>query len=156
MKKLVYVITSIIFCSVISCKKNTEGNKNVLIKDSVEKNGSATNMNSEQTGRYVAEDGSATLVTFKNNNGEKSIEIASNKMTIKAPMTDKEGIYEDYNYKISAKNDSVTITQGDNVIQLKKARGNQGIGESVDWRIGEFRKSRKVIQIASLLAMTSV
>ena len=126
MKKFVYVIGAIVLMSNISCKKNADGNKGVIVENSAENTGKVDSLSQEITDRYVAEDGSSALITFKTSGEEKSISISSNKMTIKAPQTEalaNGGIYKDHDYEIVAKNDSVTITQGDNVIMLKKARG---------------------------------
>ena len=127
MKKLIFLIGAIVLMSNVSCNKSADGNKGVLVENSAENTTKVDSLNQENTDRYVAEDGSAALVTFKNSGDEKSISISSNKLTIKAPQTEalaNGGIYKDHDYEIVAKNDSVTITQGDNVILLKKARGN--------------------------------
>lgn len=118
MKNYIYIVISAFILILTGCNKNSGGNTGVLAAD---KNDNSSR--SEITERYVTQDGSATLVTFKNNNGEKSISISSNKMTIKAPMK-SEGVYEDYNYKIVSKGDSLTIIQGNNVIKLEKAGRN--------------------------------
>ena len=127
MKKFIYLIGALVLMSNISCKKSADGNKGVLVENSAENTAKVDSLSQENTDRYVAEDGSSALVTFKTSGEEKSISISSNKMTIKAPQTEalsNGGIYKDHDYKIVAKNDSVTITQGDNIIMLKKARGN--------------------------------
>lgn len=122
MKKLIYPLAIFISLANISCKKSTDGNKNVLIED--RSNVASTNM--ETTKRYVAEDGSSALVTIKENQDENSISIKSNNNIISAPLKSKTangGIYEKSDFEIVAQNDTVTITQGQNVIVLKKARG---------------------------------
>lgn len=124
MKKIIVPVMTVLLLTAYSCKKSTDGNKNVVIADSMSQNSLTEGSINEHTDRYVAEDGSSTLVTFTNEDGKKSISIASNKMTIKAPETEVANVYADHDYTIAAKNDSVTITQGNNVIQLKKARGN--------------------------------
>ena len=126
MKKLIFLIGAIVLMSNVSCNKSADGNKGVLVENSAEDATKVDSLNQEKTDRYVAEDGSAALVTFQKSGDEKSISISSNKMTIKAPQTEalaNGGVYKDHDYEIVAKNDSVTITQGDNVILLKKARG---------------------------------
>ena len=116
MKKLVLVASVLLVSVTLSCNKN-DGNKSVIAAES-----SQTNDREETTERYVAEDGSSAHVTFITENGEKSISVRSNNKTIAAPQKE-EGIYGNYDFEIVTKNDSVTITQGDNVIMLKKARG---------------------------------
>ena len=116
MKKLVLVASAILFSAVQSCDKK-EGRKSVIAAE----NASDTNRD-EKTERYVAEDGSSALVTVRDNEDDKSISIRSNNKTITAPWK-SEGVYSNYDFEIMTKNDSVKITQGDNVITLKKARG---------------------------------
>ena len=140
MKKIFIVaaIATLLFTS--SCTKNTEGNKSVIEQgknDSVTEPSDSTELPTESavnadqtkeyTDRYVAEDGSSALVTFNNSGKEKTISVRSNNKTISAPQKEawsKGGIYGDHDFTIVAKNDSVTITQGSNIILLKKARGN--------------------------------
>lgn len=120
MKNSISILAVFLLVATTSCKKSTDGNKNV-ISEHVTQNAAAP---SEHTDRYVAEDGSSALVTFTNTGTEKNISINSNKMTIKAEQKDlgaTDGVYSNYDYMIVAKNDSVTITQGQNVITLKKA-----------------------------------
>lgn len=144
MKKIIYSASAIALLTSYSCNKSTEGNKNVIVEESSDikvdnKNGSidstvsiekivknGENTSTERTDRYVAEDGSSALVTFKNTDKEKSISIRSNNKTISAPRKEEkgEGVYGNYDFEIVAKNDSVIITQGNNVIALKKARVN--------------------------------
>lgn len=139
MKKTILIAASSLFLMTISCKKDTEGNKSVikqengysedLPKDSLsiaEPSESGNNDAQEYTDRYVGEDGSSALVTFKNTDKEKSISIRSNNKTISAPqkeVKDHVRTYGNFDITIVAKNDSITITQEDNVILLKKARG---------------------------------
>ncbi len=99
----------------VSCKN--EGNKGVVKDENLTANKNIT----EITERYVAEDGSSALVTTKEGE-ENSISIRSNNKTISAPKK-SEGLYSNYDFEIVKRNDSVIITQGDNVIGLKKARG---------------------------------
>jgi hypothetical protein len=137
MKKTFIISTCSLLLLGISCKKNTEGNKSVLKqengysadlpKDSINVVKQTTNTDTpEYTERYVGTDGSSALVTFKNSDKEKAISIFSNNKTINAPQkeeTEKVRTYGNFDFTIVAKNDSITITQGDNVILLKKARG---------------------------------
>ncbi len=121
----------------LSCNKNTEGNKSVikqengysadLPKDSVDMTDQITSGNEnakEYTDRYVGSDGTSTLVTF--NNEEKTISIRSNNKTIAAPQKEVSSAgttYGNYDFTILVKDDSIKITQEDNIILLKKARG---------------------------------
>lgn len=119
MKKTFLICIAIAATLATSCGQSENGNKGVV----EQQNGVATEAKDEgETLRYVADDGSSALVTFKNNDEDKSISIRSNNKTISAPQK-SEGLYGNYDFEIAVKNDSVTITQGDNVIRLKKARG---------------------------------
>ena len=115
MKKII-IVTFGVSLILLSCgKKENEGNKAVIKNEQVE-------TINEETLRYVASDGSSALVTFKDENGEKSISIYSNKKRIDVPH-DRDGVYRKDDIQVVSKGDSVTITQGENVIELKKARG---------------------------------
>lgn len=124
MKKIFYAAAFIGLMTSVSCKKSTDGNKNVLVENgSSSASDSAT---SSRTERYVADDGSSALVTFTDNDKENSISVRSNNKTVAAPQKSKTadgGVYGNYDFEIVAKKDTVTITQGNNVIVLKKARG---------------------------------
>ncbi len=130
--------------TMIGCKKSTDGNKNVIVEEKVEKtvtddNGKTDStfsaektvkdgnlVESEHTERYVADDGSSALVTFKNSDKGNSISIRSNNKTIVAAQKDSDGkthVYHNQDIEIKSENDKVTITQGNNMIELKKARG---------------------------------
>ena len=137
MKKTILIAASCMLIITFSCTKNTEGNKSVIQQENgysadlpedsmVVTNPLATNNENAQeyTERYVAEDGSSALVTFKNTDEEKTISIRSNNKTISAPQKEA-GVYGNFDITIEAKNDSITITQENNVILLKKARGQQ-------------------------------
>ncbi|WP_027376642.1 hypothetical protein [Kaistella palustris] len=122
MKNLIYVAGAVALLTFTNCNKSTDGNTGIIPTDSAQ-TGTAQGSPAEYTDRYVAEDGSSALVTFKNTGSEKSISISRDKMTINAQQKGtEEGVYTDHDYEIVAKNDSVTITQGNNVIGLKKAR----------------------------------
>ncbi len=137
MKKTVLLAASSILMLTLSCNKNTEGNKSVikqengysadLPKDSVDMTDQITSGNEnakEYTDRYVGSDGTSTLVTF--NNEEKTISIRSNNKTIAAPQKEVSSAgttYGNYDFTILVKDDSIKITQEDNIILLKKARG---------------------------------
>ena len=141
MKKSVFIASAVILFTIVGCKKSTEGNKSIIVEDSavtskteepVKTDSVAVVSESESgvkkgeyTDRYVAEDGSSALVTFKNSDKENTISVRSNNKTISAPRkADKgEGVYGNYDFEIVSRNDSVIITQGNNIIGLKKARG---------------------------------
>lgn len=144
MKKIICAASALMLLASYSCNKPAEGNKNIVVEETsdiqVENNSGKADtsisvektendggkIQTEYTDRYVAEDGSSALVTFKNNGKENSISIRSNNKTISAPRKadQGEGVYGNYDFQIVAKNDSVIITQGNNVIALKKARVN--------------------------------
>ena len=137
MKKTILIAASSALLVISSCTKSSEGNKSVikqengysedLSKDTLTVAGETDNTDSQEyTERYVGEDGTSALVTFKNTDKEKNISIRSNNKTISAPQkeaTKNVRTYGDFDITIVAKNDSITITQEDNVIVLKKARG---------------------------------
>ena len=141
MKNIVFVASALTFLISLSCNKTTEGNKSIVAEDStvVPSNEQVTKTDSavvapqnenetksgEYTERYVAEDGSSALVTFKNSDKENTISIRSNNKTIAAPRKAEAGpgVYGNFDFEIVSKNDSVIITQGNNIISLKKARG---------------------------------
>lgn len=141
MKKSVFIASAVIIFTIVGCKKSTEGNKSIIVEDSavtskteepVKTDSVAVVSESESgvkkgeyTDRYVAEDGSSALVTFKNSDKENTISVRSNNKTISAPKkTDAgPGVYENFDFEIVSRNDSVIITQGNNIIGLKKARG---------------------------------
>lgn len=146
MKKLIYVLSAFILTAAYSCKKNTEGNKSVIVNEQSATTIDSTNGSSEipmtadktsaittsdmkeVTERYVAEDGSSALVTFRNSDQGNSISIRSNNKTIALPQKDSDGnatVYENQDIVVKSENDMVTITQGNNVISLKKARINK-------------------------------
>ena len=87
----------------------------------------------ESTYRYVADDGSSALVTFKNDQEGNTITIKSNNATLYAKQEKSDGkttIYKNQNVEIKSEGDHVTITQENNVIELKKARGQWYLDES--------------------------
>ncbi|MHA6696916.1 hypothetical protein [Chryseobacterium sp. A301] len=115
-----------------SCSK-TEGNKGIVVADSQDTI-STTAVDSVNlsytmepgTFRYVAFDGSNTNVTFATENGGNTITLKSNQLTLTVPQVDSkdnEAIYKDHDIEIRAFGDSIVLDQGDNVIELKKARG---------------------------------
>ena len=139
MKKILLIAGGSLLLLNFSCNKTSEGNKNVIKQENVtpeplpadslgmiENTAEGDDEIIENTVRYVAEDGSSALVTFKNSDTHHSISIRSNNKTISAPQKEalaKGAIYGDHDFEIASQNDSIIITQGDNVIKLKKARG---------------------------------
>lgn len=141
MKKSVFIASAVILFTIVGCKKSTEGNKSIIVEDSavtskteepVKTDSVAVVTESvsgvkkgEYTERYVAEDGSSALVTFKNSDKENTISVRSNNKTISAPRKAGAGpgVYGNFDFEIVSRNDSVIITQGNNIIGLKKARG---------------------------------
>ncbi len=78
------------------------------------------------TYRYVAYDGSSTNVTFETTDLGNSITLKSNQLTLSVPQVDSKehvAIFQDHDILIRAFGDSITIDQGENIIELKKARG---------------------------------
>lgn len=144
MKKSVLILSVLSMLMNFSCKKSADGNKNILMNESVEEtitneNGktdssysaqkTVKNSNTEireKTFRYVAEDGSSALVTFTETDKGNSIGIRSNNKTITLPQKDSDGkttVYENDDIEAKSEENRVTITQGNNVIELKKAKG---------------------------------
>lgn len=116
----------------ISCKKES-GNDSILKADSItattvtsESNGIST-QTQEHTYRYVAEDGSSAHVKFTNSTKDGNyISITSNKKTIKVKQKEawaKGAIYEENGVIVKSEGDKITIEQENNIIELKKARG---------------------------------
>ena len=141
MKKALALASAVTLLFSYSCTKESTGNKGVIkdgTNDSIvlpidSSNTMSNDMTAENrdmlnyTDRYVGTDGTSALVTFNNTGEEKMISVRSNNKTISAAQKEaweNGGVYGNFDYEIVAKNDTITITQGDNVITLKKARGN--------------------------------
>lgn len=144
MKKSVIIISSLALLASYSCKKNTEGNKNILVEETVKEevnneNGKVDSSyvvekkvikgdqkEDEVTERYVAEDGSSANITFKNSKDQHTISIHSNKMTLTLPQKDSDGktnVYEKDGIVVTADGTNVIITQDNHEISLRKAKG---------------------------------
>ncbi len=128
----------------INCKKET-GNSGVIKQENTEvsvikNNGVVDSTTSsetytkdangevqEHTYRYVAEDGSSAHVKFTNSTKDGNyISITSNKKTIKVKQKEawaKGAIYEENGVIVKSEGDKITIEQENNIIELKKARG---------------------------------
>ena len=122
MKNLTYTIALVVLAINISCKKSTDGNKNILVENTTTTDSLVT----ETTKRYVGEDGTSALVTIKESEKDNTISVRSNNKIISAALKSKTadgGIYSNFDFEIVAKGDTVTITQEKNVIVLVKAPG---------------------------------
>ena len=122
MKNLIYTIALVVLVINISCKKSTDGNKNILVKNA----NTTDSLVTETTKRYVGEDGTSALVTIKESEKDNTISVRSNNKIISATLKSKTadgGIYSNFDFEIVAKGDTVTITQEKNVIVLVKAPG---------------------------------
>ncbi len=122
MKNLIYTIALVVLAINISCKKSTDGNKNILVENTTTTDSLVT----ETTKRYVGEDGTSALVTIKESEKDNTISVRSNNKIISATLKSKTadgGIYSNFDFEIVAKGDTVTITQEKNVIVLVKAPG---------------------------------
>ena len=122
MQNLIYTIALVVLAINISCKKSTDGNKNILVENTTTTDSLVT----ETTKRYVGEDGTSALVTIKESEKDNTISVRSNNKIISATLKSKTadgGIYSNFDFEIVAKGDTVTITQEKNVIVLVKAPG---------------------------------
>ncbi|MGE4512273.1 MAG: hypothetical protein AB7E26_00435 [Chryseobacterium sp.] len=138
MKKRIFIAVATISLSVISCKKNESGNKNVLESDSSEviladngKVDSTVKYQTDVNGKkyiktdyvYKATDGSLVKVVF--NYEEKTMSVRSNNKTFilnKVESTGNETTYEKMDMKATVKGDSLILDQGNNIIQLVKTK----------------------------------
>lgn len=138
MKNVLLIAISAISLSLISCKKNEEGNKSVLkANDSgpiLADNGKIdstvsydTDINGKKSIKtdyvYKATDGSLAKVVF--NYPEKTMSIRSNNKTFilnKVESNGSETIYEKMDMKATVKKDSLILNQGNNIIQLVKTK----------------------------------
>jgi hypothetical protein len=138
MKKGLFIGVSVIALSLIGCKKNESGNKNVLKTDSSEQiladNGKVdstiqyeTDVNGKKYLKtdyvYKATDGSLVKVVF--NYEEKTMSVRSNNKTFilnKVESKGKETTYEKMDMKATVKRDSLILDQGNNIIELVKTK----------------------------------
>lgn len=108
---------------VVSCSKNS-GNKAVIENENNQSEQVTTD--STETLRYVTPDGSNTHVTFLGTDQNSQIEVKSGQLTLLVPFaekTDEGTFYRRDDIEIRSWGDSLTIEQGENIIELKKARG---------------------------------
>lgn len=138
MKKGILIAVAMISLSLVSCKKNETGNKNVLKSDSsgvvLTDDGKAdptvqyeTDVNGKKYVKtdyvYKATDGSLAKVMF--NYVEKTMSIRSNNKTFilnKVKSEGNEAVYEKMDMKATVKGDSLILDQGNNIIQLVKTK----------------------------------
>lgn len=138
MKKGLVIAISAIAFSVMSCKKNESGNKNVLkAEDStaiLADNGkidSTINYDTDVNGKkslktdyvYKATDGTLVKVVF--NYKEKTVSIRSNNKTFILNQVESKGnetTYEKMDMKATVKKDSLILDQGNNIIELAKTK----------------------------------
>lgn len=138
MKKGLVIAISAIAFSVMSCKKNESGNKNVLkAEDStaiLADNGkidSTINYDTDVNGKkslktdyvYKATDGTLVKVVF--NYKEKTMSIRSNNKTFILNQVESKGnetTYEKMDMKATVKKDSLILDQGNNIIELAKTK----------------------------------
>jgi len=138
MKKSLIIAISTIAFSVISCKKNESGNKDVLkAEDStaiLADNGkvdSTIHYNTDINGKksiktdyiYKATDGTLVKVVF--NYKENTMNIRNNNKTFilnKVESKGNETTYEKMDMKATVKKDSLILDQGNNIIELVKTK----------------------------------
>lgn len=139
--RIFFITASAISLSLISCKKNTEGNGNVIIKESAEtsytdNNGkidSATSASYEKTADgktnrqetfiYSGLDNTKAKVTFADTPEEHTLTIEANKRKIQLDRKDVNPLkttYERNGIRAEKKGDSLYIIQDGNIIPLKK------------------------------------
>ncbi len=126
MKKTVITL-AVVFTITASCKKNSE-NSWMLSNESADSTAAvqetATDEVQEETHRYVAEDGTNAHVTFGNSAEGNHIIIYSNNKTIRADEKEKlpnGAVYRTHDIEVRSEDNLITITQENNVIELKKA-----------------------------------
>jgi uncharacterized lipoprotein NlpE involved in copper resistance len=138
MKKTLIIAVSVIAFSLIGCKKNESGNKNVLKAEDtatvLADNGkvdSTINYDVDVHGKksvktnyvYKAIDG--TLVKVVYDYKENTMSIRSNNKTFilkKLESKGNETVYEKEDMKATVKKDSLILDQGKNIIELVKTK----------------------------------
>jgi hypothetical protein len=140
MKKGLVIAASCIALSLISCKKNEGGNKNVIKADGTEailadngKVDSTISYNTDVNGKksiktdyvYKASDGNLVKVVFNYDPKESTLTIRSNNKTFilnKVESKGNETTYEKIDMKATVKKDSLILDQGNNIIELVKTK----------------------------------
>ena len=128
MKRIIVAVASSLLALTACNKTESSGNTGVLKADSTTSRTATDDSNEasiktqERVYRYVAEDGTSAKVTFVNKDKENYITVFSNGKTIRADQSTA-GVYKNQDVEIRSQGDNITISQGNNVIGLKKAKG---------------------------------
>lgn len=140
MKNGIFITTSFLALSLISCKKNESGNKGI-VKNTAEQtvladDGKAdstiaynVDVNGKKTIKtdyvYKATDGTLVKVVFNYEPEKRTLTVTNNNKTFvleKSQAKTNETIYEKADMKATVKGDSLIIHQGDNIIELVKTK----------------------------------
>lgn len=143
MKKVVLIAVAGTFLSLVSCKKNEGGNKEVIKSESsetsvVDNNGkidsastssSMTEVNGQKTEKtsniYKATDGTLVKVIFETTPKESTLSIRNNNKTFILKKTGTRGnetTYTKDDMTAKVTQDSIHLIQGNNIIELKKTK----------------------------------
>lgn len=120
------LVTSIVSLALVSCQKETKSNHTDSTLTTTDTIASTIPEVETETYRYVAIDGSNTNVTFTDTEPNDLITVKSAQLTLTVPKAEELGdrdIYREGDIEIVKTGDSLYITQGTNVIELKKAQG---------------------------------
>ena len=142
--RIIFSTVVIVSLTMVSCKKSSEGNKNVLVKETSETSYSDINgktdstasfsyqrtengkTNREETVVYTGLDNAKAKVTFIDTPNEHTLTIEANKRKFQLDKKESNPLkttYERNGIKAEEKGDSLYIIQGDNIIPLKRSRG---------------------------------
>ena len=119
-------VTSIVSLALVSCQKEAKSNQTDSTLTTTDTIASTIPEVETETYRYVAIDGSNTNVTFTDTEPNDLITVKSAQLTLTVPKAEELGdreIYREGDIEIVKTGDSLYITQGTNVIELKKAQG---------------------------------
>lgn len=140
MKNGLFIAASFLALSLLSCKKNENGNKGVVRSDSSEQiladNGKIdstigykTDVNGKKSIKtdyvYKATDGTLVKVVFDYAPESGSVSITNNKKTFTLDKIESKGnetVYEKDEMKATVKGDSLILHQGNNIIELEKTK----------------------------------
>lgn len=120
------LVTSIVALALVSCQKEAKSNQTDSTLTTTDTIASTIPEVETETYRYVAIDGSNTNVTFTDTEPNDLITVKSAQLTLTVPKAEELGdrdIYREGDIEIVKTGDSLYITQGTNVIELKKAQG---------------------------------
>lgn len=120
------LVTSIVSLALVSCQKEAKSNQTDSTLTTTDTIASTIPEVETETYRYVAIDGSNTNVTFTDTEPNDLITVKSAQLTLTVPKAEELGdreIYREGDIEIVKTGDSLYITQGTNVIELKKAQG---------------------------------